>query len=145
MEAIKNSRIIVILLILYIFIAIVVVTMDKTQKKDNSGNNSNSSEKTNDEMTADEFIDDVNNLYDEILSYASDEGITANTCVLLDRVRSGATGSAYIENGGSKITLWYSKESYVINNFEITNYTLTKDDIESSFTTDYYSSCGLSE
>ena len=39
--------------------------------------------------------------------------------------------------------MWYKEDSYAINNIETNLSEITEEDIESTYNTDYYNTCGL--
>lgn len=146
MEAIKHSRIIIVLLILYIGISIIVVTMDasQTSKKSNKSDSANTTEK--DKKTIDVFREDVNNIHDNIDSFLENSNLTTSACISFkDMLGEDYTGSAYVNyNNGYEIRVWYSNGTYAINNFDI-NTDITEENVEQTYSTPYYETCGLSQ
>lgn len=141
MESIKQSKAILILLILYIGISIFVVTLDNKQKKKDSSKN-NSAEKI--EKEKESFLEEVQSVVASVDNYVLVNGINGEACIKLADISANYTsGSVYVDPINSSIRIWYSKDSYVLNNIEVKSKKPTTDDIEEKYTTYYYDSCGL--
>ena len=143
MEAIKHSRIIVVLLILYIGISIIVVTLDNSSKKKND-DKSGTSNTTNKKY--DKFISEVDNINTEIYKFYSDRQMVTDVCIPISYVMGDTySGSAYVSEDGESIKMWYSNGTYAINNIETNKDRVIDEDIEESYTTEYYNNCGLNQ
>lgn len=147
MEAIKHSRIIIVLLILYIGISILVVTLDKIQTKKGGSSSSETTEKKKDDNVA-LFISDVENVTNSVVNYVSSYSLKVDSCFKLSQVLGEEyTGSAYVTSDLSSIRLWYKNEelNLAVNNVETKSTTISEDNIESDYSTEYYNFCGFSE
>ena len=143
MEAIKNSRIIVVLLILYIGISILVITLDNNNKKSKETNKNDTKENN---TKYDEFLTEIGNISTDVKSYIQDNSITYDTCIKMSEIMGdNYSGSVYISDGAESIRMWYSNGTYAINNIEINDGSVLKEDVEDNYTTDYYNNCGLNE
>lgn len=147
MEAIKHSRIIVVLLILYIGISILVVTLDKIQTK-KGGSSDSTAEAKKKKENIDSFTNEVSDITDSVLNYASNYDLTSDTCFKLSQILGlEYSGSAYVASDLSSVRLWYKNEDlgFAVNNIETRGIIIEKDDIEDSYTTEFYNSCGFNE
>lgn len=144
METIKHSRIIIVLLILYIGISILVVTMDNSQRKSKSSTNTKQNDDSSQEL--DEFISDIKSITDSVISYVTDNNFTSDVCVPLSFVLGDEySGSAYVNKDRTSVKLWYSNNTYTVNNIETLAEEISKDSVEEEYNTEFYGSCGLNQ
>ena len=143
---VKNSKVLVVLLILYTVIAIGVVVLDQTASSKKKGDTPKNSVLTEDNIK--KFSSALMDLYEDIDDYVTENEIKAGTCVPLTDLYpddKDIQGSFLVTNSLETYDVWYTKYGLYVNGIPLTDYSVDKDDFETSFSSAHFYDCGSEE